>query len=532
MYVEVDGTDEEVFAVYIPKGYRDALECPDSPEWVTAINRILTQLEENEFAHFVQRTPAMNVIPSRYVFAYKEPVKDGEEGTYKVRLVLDGSKQEYGVDYLDSWAPSLPSAGWRLFLHICAVEDLELASVDVKNAYIQVPMSTGGHYKIHIRAPQGMDVPPGMVLELDRALEGSKQAGHLWYKFLREVLESFGFSSLNTAETIYVRGTLGGGDFQMLAIHVDDIQIASQSKALEEKFVEEIQTKFQIKRGSDARFVGLDLSRDRGARTIKVTCKTKIAQLLEKHGLEDAHVKYTPCRPGVQMTRESTSEKADIDEYQRLVGGFQFIREFRPDIAFAVGRLSRYLSCPNKDHMEAAEYLAGYLRRTADMGMEFGGKGDDPYGIRVVTDSDHGMCTDTGRSTSGISVYVGRSLVIHKSKLQHLVTLSIGEAELVAVTVGVCEGKWGRGMLEQLVGVKPHIKAHTDSLSVVQMANQQQHLQRTRHLNIKRHFLKEEVAEGRLSVLHIRGKDNTADIFTKPLGRVIFQRLREALGVR
>ncbi|CAM9865757.1 unnamed protein product, partial [Heterosigma akashiwo] len=472
---------------------RDALECPDSPEWVTAINRILTQLEENEFARFERRTPAINVIPSRCVFAYKEPVKDGEEGTYKVRLVLDGSKQEYGVDYLDSWAPSLPSAGWRLFLHICAVEDLELASVDVKNAYIQVPMSTGGHYIIHIRAPPGMDVPPGMVLELDRALEGSKQAGHLLYKFLREVLEGFGFSSLNTAETIYVRGTLAGGDFQMLAIHVDDIQIASQSKALEEKFVEEIQIKFQIKRGSDARFVGLDLSRDRGARTIKVTCKTKIAQLLEKHGLEDAHVKYTPCRPGVQMTRESTFEKADIDEYQKLVGGFQFIREFRPDIAFAVGRLSRYLSCPNKDHMEAAEYLAGYLRRTADMGME--------------------------------------SLVIHKSKLQHLVTLSIGEAELVAITVGVCIGKWGRGMLEQLLGVRPHIKAHTDSLLVVQMANQQQHLQRTRHLNIKRHFLKEEVAEGRLSVQHIRGKDNTADIFTKPLGRVIFQRLREALGV-
>ncbi len=131
-------------------------------------------------------------------------------------------------------------------------------------------------------------------------------------------------------------------------------------------------------------------------------------------------------------------------------------------------------------------------------------------------------------------MFVGRSLVIHKSKLQHIVTLSIGEAELVAVTVGVCEGKWGRGMLEQLVGVKPHIKAHTDSLSVVQMANQQQHLQRTRHLNIiKRHSLKEEVAEGRLSVRHIRGKGNTAaDIFTKPLGRVIFQRLREALGVR
>ncbi|CAM9864650.1 unnamed protein product, partial [Heterosigma akashiwo] len=166
---------------------------------------------------------------------------------YKVRLVLGGSKQEYGVDYMDSWAPSLPSAGWRLFLHICAVEDLELASVDVKNAYIQVPMSTGGSYKIHIRAPQGMEVPQGLVLELDRALEGSKQAGHLWYKYLRGVLEEFGFAPLNTAETIYVRGNLAEGTFQMLAIHVDDIQIASQSKALEEQFVKEIQNKFQIK---------------------------------------------------------------------------------------------------------------------------------------------------------------------------------------------------------------------------------------------------------------------------------------------
>jgi hypothetical protein len=532
MFVGVEGSDAEVFAVYIPKGYRDALDCPDSPQWVTAINKILTQLEDNKFAHFVKRTPGMNVIPSRYVFAYKDPVEKGGEGTYKVRLVLDGSKQEYGVDYMDSWAPSLPSAGWRLFLHICAVEDLELASVDVKNAYIQVPMSTGGSYKIHIRAPQGMEVPQGLVLELDRALEGSKQAGHLWYKYLRGVLEEFGFAPLNTAETIYVRGNLAEGTFQMLAIHVDDIQIASQSKALEEQFVKEIQTKFQIKRGSDGKFVGLDLSRDREARTIKVTCETKIAQLLERHGLENAHKKFTPCAPGVQMSRDSTSEKADIDEYQKLVGGLQFIREFRADTAFAVGRLSRYLSCPNKDHQEAAEYLAGYLRRTADMGMVFGGRGGNPYEIRIVTDSDHGMCPDTARSTSGVSVYIGHSLIIHKSKLQHLVTLSSAEAELVALILAVCEAKWVRGMLTALTRRRPHMTAYTDSMAVVQMANQQQHLQRTRHLNIKRHFLKDEVAEGRLSVRHVRGKENTADIFTKPLARVHFERLREALGIR
>ncbi|CAN0144305.1 unnamed protein product, partial [Heterosigma akashiwo] len=118
------------------------------------------------------------------------------------------------------------------------------------------------------------------------------------------------------------------------------------------------------------------------------------------------------------------------------------------------------------------------------------------------------------------------------SKLQHLVTLSSAEAELVALILAVCEAKWVRGMLTALTRRRPHMTAYTDSMAVVQMANQQQHLQRTRHLNIKRHFLKDEVAEGRLSVRHVRGKENTADIFTKPLARVHFERLREALGIR
>ena len=105
-----------------------------------------------------------------------------------------------------------------------------------------------------------------------------------------------------------------------------------------------------------------------------------------------------------------------------------------------------------------------------------------------------GMCPDTARPTFGVSVYIGNWLIIHKSKLQHLVTLSSAEAELVALILAVCEAKWVRGMLATLTRRRPHMTAYTDSMAVVQMANQQQHLQRTCHLNIKRHFLKDEVA--------------------------------------
>ena len=91
----------------------------------------------------------MQVIPSHFVFAYKEPAEEGGEGRYKVRLVLDGSKQVRGVSYIDSWAPSLPHAGWRLFLHICAVEDLELLSLGISKVLVQVPMSSHGHSSRH-----------------------------------------------------------------------------------------------------------------------------------------------------------------------------------------------------------------------------------------------------------------------------------------------------------------------------------------------------------------------------------------------
>ncbi|CAM9265796.1 unnamed protein product, partial [Heterosigma akashiwo] len=441
---------------------------------------------------------------------------------YKVRLVLDGSKQVRGISFVDSWAPSLPHAGWRLFLHICAVEDLELQSLDFSNAFIQVPMSSQGARspKVYVKVPPGMDAPLGMVLELDRALEGSRQAGNLWYKFLRRVLRRWGFVPLDTAETIYVKGSLAGGDFQMLAIHVDDVQVASQSVALQQQFLDQLGAEFKYKLSPTSCFVGYDLERDRVAKTIKVTAASKIAHILDQHGLQDVHLKFTPCAPGVHMSADSSSEKADLQLYQALVGAFMFVKEFRPDINFSVGKLSRFLACPNADHMDAALYLAGYLRRTPGKGMVFGGSRD--YRIKIISDSNHGNCPDSGRSTSGIAVFAGDSLIIHKSKLQHITTLGAPEAELVALVLSICEARWVRAMLWQLVGARDRMQAYTDCMAVVHMANHQKGLQRTRHLNIKRHFLHDEVSEERLSVEHIPGKYNFTDVFTKPQNRVLF----------
>ncbi|CAN0022075.1 unnamed protein product, partial [Heterosigma akashiwo] len=167
--------------------------------------------------------------------------------------------------------------------------------------------------------------------------------------------------------------------------------------------------------------------------------------ILEQHSLQDVHLKFTPCAPGVHMSADSSSEKVNVELYQALVGAFQFVLKFRPDISYSVGKLSRFLASPNADHMDAALCLAGYLRRTPGKGMVFGGSHD--YRIRVVSDRDHGNCPDTGRSTSGLAVFVGDSLIIHKSKLQHITTLSAAEAELVAQDLAICEASWVRAML-------------------------------------------------------------------------------------
>ena len=109
MFIEVDGAqEEEILAVYVPRSYCLALECPDSLQWKATINAILDQLESSQSAHFIPRRSGMHVIPSHFVFAYKEPAEEGGEGKYKIRLVLDGSKQVRGIPFVDYWAPSLP----------------------------------------------------------------------------------------------------------------------------------------------------------------------------------------------------------------------------------------------------------------------------------------------------------------------------------------------------------------------------------------------------------------------------------------
>jgi hypothetical protein len=147
--------------------------------------------------------------------------------------------------------------------------------------------------------------------------------------------------------------------------------------------------------------------------------------------------------------------------------------------------------------------------------MAFGGKGV-PFEVTLYTDSDHGACPDSGRSTSGISLFLGKSLVLHKSKHQHLVTLSSCEAELVALSVEGCEAKWVVQVLcaEHAWIVSDTVHTYCDNkLVVVEMANLRRHVQRTRHLNIKRHFLADEVKYHGLHVRHIPGEKSPDDFF-------------------
>ena len=141
----------------------------------------------------------------------------------------------------------------------------------------------------------------------------------------------------------------------MLAIHVDDVQVASQSVSLQQQFVDQLGAEFKYELSPTFRSVGYDLECDWVAKTIKVTAaSSKTAHILEQHGLQDVHSKFTPCAPGVHMSADSSPEKVNVELYQALLGAFQFVREFRPDISYSVGKLSRFLASPNADHMDAA----------------------------------------------------------------------------------------------------------------------------------------------------------------------------------
>jgi hypothetical protein len=220
----------------------------------------------------------------------------------------------------------------------------------------------------------------------------------------------------------------------------------------------------------------------------------------------------------------------DKGRYQRLVGRLIYLSHTRPDIGFAVSFVSQFMNNPTEDHMAAVNRILRYLKMTPGRGLLY--KKCDNRNIEIYTDADWAGNIIDRRSTSGYCSYVWGNLVTWRSKKQHVVSRSSAESELRALALGICEGMWIQRLLKELgmESLTP-IQMHCDNQAAISIAKNPVHHDRTKHIEIDRHFITEKIEKNIVHLTYTPTRSQIADILTKALPRTNFEELSHKLGM-
>ena len=218
----------------------------------------------------------------------------------------------------------------------------------------------------------------------------------------------------------------------------------------------------------------------------------------------------------------------DKGRYQRLVGKLIYLSHTRPDIGFSVSVVSQFMNRPTEEHMEAVYRILRYLKMTPGKGLYFSKNPNRK--IEVFTDADWAGSTVDRRSTTGYCTFVWGNLVTWRSKKQSVVARSSAEAEFRAMAHGICEGMWLRRLLNELgITTTEPVNMYCDNQAAIRIARNPVHHDRTKHVEIDRHFIKEKLDEKIVDLLYTPTRHQIADVLTKALPRITFEELNSKL---
>ena len=239
----------------------------------------------------------------------------------------------------------------------------------------------------------------------------------------------------------------------------------------------------------------------------------------------------TPTDPNVKLRTVDEDQIVEVGRFQRLVGRLIYLSHTRPDIAFAVSLISQFMHAPGKEHFAAAYRVLRYLKGTPGKGLMF--RKCHNLLVEVYTDADWAGCANDRRSTSGYCTYLGGNLITWRSKKQSVVARSSAEAEFRALANGICEALWIRRLLTELeLFVDGSMKVFCDNKAAVAIAENPVLHDRTKHVEIDKHFIKEKIEKKIITLLYVSTKDQVADLLTKGLHKGTFQFLVAKLAMQ
>ncbi|PRQ44685.1 putative RNA-directed DNA polymerase [Rosa chinensis] len=315
----------------------------------------------------------------------------------------------------------------------------------------------------------------------------------------------------------------------VVLLYVDDMIVTGSDEGEIAKLRAELSTRFDMKiLGELSHFLGLEVKNMKDG--VLLSQEGYAKKLVEKYGLKLSKRRSTPLDISEKLRRDVGSLLPDPKSYRSLVGGLLYLTITRPDIAFSVGLISRYLQEPRKPHLEAAKKILKYVNCTLDLGLFY--KRGGGFLLNGYTDADFGGDLDKRRSTSGYVFLCNNTSVSWCSKKQDAVVLSTTEAEYKAATLAAQECVWLRRLITDVYHqIHKATDLFGDNQSAIKLAYNPVCHARTKHIEIEHHFIREKVLDGTIDNKEVRSDLNVADIFTKTLSKGPFEFLRARLGL-
>ncbi|KAG8495046.1 hypothetical protein CXB51_012729 [Gossypium anomalum] len=541
-----------ISAVTEPHTYQEAIL--DS-RWVDAMKQEIRALEENGTWEVVSLPRGKVPIGCKWVYKVKYQ-SDGSIERFKARLVGKGYRQRAGLDFQETFSPVAKQVTVRTVISVAAMNDWPLFQMDVYNAFLQGDL----YEEVYMDLPEGFRKQgKHKMCRLLKSLYGLKQASRQWNLKLTEALMHGGYVQSKHDYSLFTKKQ--GDKIVVLLVYVDDLLITGNDIGMIDELKRVLHSSFKMKDLGELKFfLGIEIARSNSG--IVLSQRKYALELISDAGFGEAKPASTPLEqnkrfttveyddlvdlrscndelmcndPNFPMPEKCTGMgyyiMQDVSTYQRLMGRLLYLTNTRPDISYAVQHLSQFMQNPKKSHYEAALRIIRYIKKSPGQGIFLAA--ENKAQLVAYCDSDWATCPMTRRSITGFCIKLGNSLVSWKSKKQSTVSRSSAEAEYRSMASTVAEIVWLHGLLKEICfdQIVPAL-LFSDSQAALQIAANPVFHERTKHIEIDCHFVREKIREGLVRTQHVRTDEQLADVMTKALGVQQHEYLVTKLGVK
>lgn len=501
----------------------DALYGPESKFWRASMQEELESFKKNDAWELVDKPRDSTIVQCKWVF--KKKYDSVGNVRYRARLVAKGFSQKAGIDYHETFSPVLRHTTLRLLFSLAVKLGLDIRHLDVTTAFLNGFLNES----VYMQKPvfyKDCNDNDNKVLKLKRAIYGLKQSSRAWYQRVNDYLLSLRFLKSKYEPCLFTKFE---GDVKVIiALFVDDFFVFSNCKMATSQLIADLSSKFQIKDlGQLKQCLGLRVNLYENV--ITVDQEHYVESLLKKFNLSHCKTAETPMEINLRLEKSKNSCCEDKIPYRQLIGNLMYLAVLtRPDIAYSVCYLSQFSNSYDETHWKHLKRILKYLKGTKNYGLVF--TKDDSY-IEGYVDADWGSDTNDRKSFSGFCFKLSGAVISFECRKQRNVALSSTEAEYISMSEASKEAIYLKNLLFEILGYSETIILYNDCQSAQKLILNPVYHRRSKHIDIRYHFVREAVANKFIKVDYLETKEMPADIFTKSLGSFKHKYFTKKLGI-